>query len=772
MPDADEDLSMRRLPIVAWVSLALSLVLAEVGRAQGGGTPGPPGAEGARPTLRVGTLGAPLVLDGRLTEEAWASAPDSIARLTTIEPREGGEPAGRTVVKVLASRDEIAIGIRCDDPQPAGIVSRAKARDAVLDDEDHVLLVFDTFLDGRSGYVFAVNPAGARFDGLVVAQGEDINSAWDAIWEARTARDERGWSVEIRIPAKSLAFRKDHARWGFNVQRRIQRLQETSRWAGASRDFEITQTRRAGVLEQLPDFDLGAGLSVRPALVSRATKPAKFAKTDYESELSLDVTKTLGPNVLSAVTVNTDFAETEVDARQINLTRFPVFFPEKRSFFLSGSDIFEFGLGLDEETLLPFFSRRIGLFGVDSEDQVAVPIDAGAKVTGRVGGLQMGGLVVGTRPIEDLRLVEEDLVFNLPRTTMGAVRLRQNLFEESSVGMLATFGDQLGRHRSWSGGLDFTYRTSSFRDDQNFLVGAWGLLDDRQDLHGDKSAYGARIDYPNDPLDINLSSIRIGDGFDPSLAFVPRTGVHIWDLSTTITPRPWWPGVRELTQELNFTLYNRLDNSTWQSYALSARPFDVLFHSGDRFEFAIEPEGDRVPPDTAYSIADGVDIATGTYEWTRFTVGLRSAEKRRVRGYVLWESGDYYSGRLSTVEGGLAVRPFDFLTLEATGERSTGSVIGVLEGVSTDSLASLRIKENLVGLRLEINVSSDLQLVSVTQYDTQSRELGSNNRLRWTFRPQGDLFVVYNHNMARGLDNRWRFLSNQTPVKIQYTWRF
>jgi hypothetical protein len=271
---------------------------------------------------------------------------------------------------------------------------------------------------------------------------------------------------------------------------------------------------------------------------------------------------------------------------------------------------------------------------------------------------------------------------------------------------------------------------------------------------------------------ITMSTTRIGDGFDPSLGFVPRNGVQIWDLSSTISPRPWWPGVRELTQELNFTLFNRLDNSTWESYSLSARPFDLLFHSGERFEFAIEPEGDRVPPDTAYSIADNVDIATGSYEWTRYTVGLHSAEKRRVRGNVVWESGGYYSGRLSTVTAGLSVRPFDFLLLEGTGERSTGTVLGVVEGVGGDSLANLRIKEDLLSLRLEINVSSDLQFASVTQYDTESRELGSNNRLRWTFSPQGDLFVVYNHNALRAPDNSFHFRSNQVPIKIQYTWRF
>ncbi len=765
----------RQFSIAVWCAAVVILAL-RAARVGAQAEPAAPGAgDGERPTLRAGALSGPIVLDGRLDDVVWSDAPDSIAQLTMVEPREGGTPVARTTVKVLAGPNELMIGIRCDDPDPSKIAAPSKGRDAFIGediDEDHVLLVFDTFQDGRSGYVFAVNAAGARFDGLVIAQGEETNSAWDAIWEAKTTRDAGGWSVEFRIPAKSLGFKPGLTTWGFNVQRRVPRLQETSRWGGASRDYEVFQTSRAGVLSELPRFDQGAGLSIRPAVVGRATKPAKHLWTEYDGELSLDVTKTLGPNLLSSLTINTDFAETEVDARQINLTRFPAFFPEKRSFFLAGADIFEFGVGLDEETLLPFFTRRMGLFGVSEDEQVAIPIEAGAKLTGRVGDFGLGGLVVGTRRLNGLTLPEEDLILDIPRSTMGALRVTRNLFAESSVGMLATFGDQAGRDKSWSGGLDFTYRTSSFREDQNFGVGAWGLMNDREDLFGEKSAYGMRMDYPNDPVDIALSSIRIGDGFNPSLGFVPRTGVHIWDLSTTITPRPWWPGVRELTQELNFTLYNQLDNSTWSSYGISARPFDLLLQSGDRFEFEVKAEGDRVPPDTAYSIADGVDLPTGSYEWTRFTVGARSAEKRRVRGYVLWESGDYYNGDLSTIEAGLAVRPFGFLTLEVTGERSTGTVSGLVEVGEADSLASVEIEEELLGVRMEVNVSSDLQLSSVTQYDTQSREMGSNNRLRWTFHPQGDLFIVYNHNIERRLDNRWRFVSNQTPVKLQYTWRF
>src|SRR3990172_1051400 len=195
-----------------------------------------------RPTLHAGTLnGNGVRLDGVLSEPEWAAA-DSITNLVTIEPEEGGVPAGQTIVKVLGNSKEIIIGAICHDPDPAGIVSFSKARDAELENEDNLTIVLDTFLDGRTGYVFSVNPSGARFDALVSPQGGEVNSDWDAVWEASTLRDENGWSAEIRIPIHGIRFKRGLLSWGFNVQRRIQRLQETSRWSGVKRDYEISQT--------------------------------------------------------------------------------------------------------------------------------------------------------------------------------------------------------------------------------------------------------------------------------------------------------------------------------------------------------------------------------------------------------------------------------------------------------------------------------------------------------------------------------------------------
>ena len=393
-----------------------------------------------------------------------------------IAPVEGGDLVGLTRVQILANAEYLVVGIEARDPDPSGIVSTSKARDPHLRSEDYIKIVLDPFLDGRTGYIFALNPGGARYDALVARRGEGEDSEWDAVWEAATSRDSQGWSAEIRIPLQSLTFDGSLDRWGFNVERRIERLQEVSRWASPFRDAKIAQTVRAGYVTGLPTFDTGLGLTVRPALVVGTDKSGENEPWNETFEPSLDVFKRLGNNTTAMVTANTDFAETEVDTRRTNLTRFPLFFPEKRTFFLEGSDVFDFGVGLSNfrsSDIVPFFSRRIGLY-----EGEAVPLDVGTKISGKAGNTNFGGLVTRTGDVRGL----------VPATTMGAFRVRQNVLDESNVGVLATFGDPSGADRSYLVGADATYQTSRFRGSKNFITGAWAMVTDREGLSGNQTA--------------------------------------------------------------------------------------------------------------------------------------------------------------------------------------------------------------------------------------------------------------------------------------------
>lgn len=719
----------RRLTAPALVAAILGLGNPVQGLAQ----------DAAVPRLRAGgTAGETIRVDGVLDEAAWSTAQEADGFLQT-DPFEGAPPTFRTAVRALASRTELIIGVVCYDAQIEKIVSFSVQRDAALNSEDHIRVVLGPFRDGRSGYVFAVNPSGARYDALINLGAQGENPAWDGIWEAATTKSPDGWSAEIRIPIQTVSFKPGLREWHFNVQRQVQRLLETSRWAFPTRQHQVTQTSRAGLLTDLPEFALGRGFTVRPAVTVGGGLPAPAAAVEGEFQPSLDITKRLGSNVLTSLTVNTDFAETEVDTRRTNLTRFPLFFPEKRTFFLEGSDIFQVG-PLPNRDVIPFFSRRIGL--VNGRE---VPVIAGGKVNGRVANTNFGALVVGTG-------TESGVVDN--RAAMAVARVKRNLWRESSIGAIATFGDPLGRTGSWLGGLDFSYATTRFRGDQNLTIGFFVLAAGRDGLRTD-TAQAFKLDYPNDTWDLAFWYKRVGPDFDPSFGFVPRRGVQLWNQAMRRYWRPASGPIQEIMFAVRPFVATDLSN-TWESYNVQIQVINWLFRSGDRIQVHESPVGERLL--VPFEISPNVVIPAGSYTWRRHRLVLTTAEKRRFSTEVSWVFGDFYDGQLDEIAGALTWKPTPLYTVEFSGERN----VGRLEGGE--------FTQTLVATRLSINVSPDLSVASYAQYDTVSDSIGINTRLRWTFLPVADLFVVYNHNL-RSLVDRWQTESNQLLIKLQYAWR-
>ncbi len=692
------------------------------------------------PELSVGELAVGLKLDGRLDEAAWQKAP-VIDGLTQVEPVEGARAAFATRVRVLADRTQLVFGIECDDPEPDRIVSHSVARDVSLDGEDHVRLVLGTFQDGRTGYVFAVNPSEARYDAVVADRGEDEDARWDGIWEARCARGPGGWSCEIRLPVQTLAFRRGLDAWHFNVQRRVQRTLEVSRWASPNLNTKLPQTSRAGLLAGLPAFTQGLGLSITPYALGSLSRAEYGLDREFDADAGLDVAWRITPDLLATVTLNTDFADTEVDARRTNLTRFPQFFPEKRRFFLEGGDAFDFGLGLSEE-VRPFHSRRIGL--VSGRE---VPLLWGGKLVGRVAETSVGALVAHT----------DDAIGVAPDSTMGVVRVRQDVLSESSVGLIATSGDPLGRDDSWSAGTDFTYQTSELFGDQNFLAGVWGLGMDRDGAGDDRFAWGWKIDYPNDLWDIALIFREIGAGFDPSLGFVRRTDVRDYTAKAEFAPRPDSEIVRRHFHEASVRyVTDRADR--WESYRAVLTPLGLRFESGDSAEVGVRAEGERLDAD--FEIADGVVIPRGEYEWVRGEVQFDTAAKRWIRGDATYAFGPFYEGHLHTVELGMTLRPHPLWTL------------GLAAELNRADLPQGDFKEDVYLLQVDFNASSDLVVRSLLQYDTDSRLLGTNTRLQWTVTPEQEIACVINYNAVREDGLHKRSESDAVVVKAQHTFRF
>jgi hypothetical protein len=693
-----------------------------------------------RPRMAAAAIQGDLKLDGLLLEADWQRAPVN-DQFRTIVPEENGTPSNRTTVRVLTHPRYLAIGIECFDDTPGAIVNFSKLRDVDLENEDHIRIVIDPFLDGQSGIIFAVNASGARYDALVANRGESENEDWDAIWEAKAVIDSTGWTLEIRIPIQSIAFKKGLKQWGFNIERRIQRFQETIRWANIRRDQWFIQTSRAGLLTNLPDFTYGVGLNVRPSLIADLSREGS-EDSDLELDPSLEISQRLGPNIQSTLTFNTDFAETEVDTRQTNLTRFPLFFPEKRAFFLEGADIFEFGFGLGRD-IIPFFSRRIGLYQGNE-----VPVTAGGKINGRMGKTAFGALAMKTN---ELRLDED----YLGSAGMGVVRVKQNILKESSIGFIGTFGDPESRGQSWTSGVDFTYQTTSFQGNKNFLVGLSGMYANRADLAGDQTAFAFKADYPNDIWDIALTYLRIGDSFDPSLGFVPRKGIHSLRAGLTYAPRPSWKWLRQMRNQFFFSYVAGIAGD-WQSYRVFTAPINWRLESGDRVEVNWVPEGEQLTE--PFEISEGVVIPVGKYHYTRYRLEWALAAKRKLNGQLTWWFGTFFEGHLHELEASINWNPASILTFEFIGTHNIGRLpFGDFE-------------QSLAGLRIRFNASPDLQLNSFIQYDTDTNILGINARIHWIYHPQGEIFLVFNHNTINSMD-RWNLINDQILLKARYNFR-
>ncbi|MBD3413941.1 MAG: hypothetical protein GF421_05870 [Candidatus Aminicenantes bacterium] len=681
-------------------------------------------------------------LDGLMDESFWDKT-IPIGPLTMVEPQEGVSPSERTEVRVAASSDAIYFGITCYDSRPDKIVSYTMQRDARLRGEDHIKVVLDTFLNGRTGYIFAVNPNGARYDALIEREGEGENQQWDGIWEAAARLFEQGWSAEIYIPAKTLRFGTGLTQWGFNVERRIERLLETDRWASPNRNYRVSHISQGGRLTALPAFKQGMGLTVRPYVLASRSHDNSESSIKRNFEPGLDVMKNFGGNVTGLLSINTDFAETEVDTRRVNLTRFPLFFPEKRTFFLEGSDIFNFGLGMGfhhSRDIVPFFSRRIGLI-----EGHAVPLDLSVKATGSLGRFNFGVLDTVTRPVDGLA----------PRTNLFAARGFQNLWAESKLGFIVTAGDPLGGEQSWMTGLDFVYKTSRFQGDKNFLIGVWGLVNNREGSGSDCSAFGFEIDFPNDLWDIALTGKRIGEDFDPAMGFVPWKGIYKYNINIAYRPRPKLSWLRQIWYELFASMVTDLDGQPFQ-WRIFTAPINWHFESGDRVEFNLVPQMERLP--YSFELSPGVSVDEGKYQWMRYRLEYSSASKRRIRTKLTWWFGSFYDGHMNQCQGELAWRPSHRINLALEGEWNFGSV------------PSGDVDIRLVQSRINLFFSPNFQILSFFQYDNLTKSLGMNTRLRWTYRSLLDVFLVYNRNW---LDTERTLLPqlNQFFIKIQYSWR-
>jgi hypothetical protein len=690
-------------------------------------------------------------LDGSLTDDVWKQAVP-FSGFKMVFPNPGAEPTEKTEIRILYDRDNLYLGVYCYDSRPSLISANTMAHDAASDyhesNDDIVKVLLDPFLDKRSAYIFFINARGARSEGL--AFGESFSLDWDGIWDAKARIQPDGWSCEIKIPFKTISFKSELRSWGVNVERNIARKQETIRLSGTRKDSFFYNAMEAAPLEGIAGVKQGLGFTFRPyGTISALRDRTIVSDTDWQVNGGFDLYKNFTPNFVGAFSYNTDFAETEVDERQINLTRFPLYFPEKRTFFLEGSEIFNFGTtGGNEGSFIPFFSRRIGLFEGNQ-----VPIRFGTKVYGKLGDTSLAIMDVATKPFADAGLGSQNFV---------AGRIYQNVLEESKVGLIFTSGSPTGEKNSLLG-FDFNYKTSRFRGDRNFSVGGWYAYNWNTIASGHHQGFGLKVDYPNDLWDIVTTYNYYGDALDPGMGFITRPGTQAYSLSLSYQPRPeknTWVGklVRQFNYELWLSYYWDLAGNL-QTRRIWLAPLNISLESGDHFEFSIQPTRDVLPYD--FEIVDGVVLPKGPYNFTSFNLGFNSAGYRFYGIDVECSFGRFYSGTYSNVELNLALRFKGYVTLSLSSEFVRGN------------LPQGRFAENVYQFKADFFFSPDLGLMNYIQYDDVSKELGLNMRFRWQISPGNVIYLVYTKDWERRWDPMSRFvpLGERGVFKVQLSVR-
>lgn len=687
-------------------------------------------------------IAAPMVLDGVLDEAAWQQA-TPIGPLHQVDPDENRPATNATEIRIVYTADTLYFGIHCIEPR-GQIVATELRRDGDIFSDDHVVIALGPFFDHRNGFFFQVNPVGARGDGQITDNSRFLDQDWDGIWNAATRITEHGWDAEIEIPFKTLRFTPDAPFWELNVERQVKAFNETDRWATPLHNSWVSNFPDAGRLAGLTGLQQGLGLDVRPyASVGELSGTGQH-------DVGLDVFKNLTPNLNASVTFNTDFAQTEADTRQVNLTPFKLFFPEKRAFFLEGSGVFNVpglggGGGGGGPDLIPFFSRQIGIISTDDAAE-QVPILAGVKVTGRQGAYNIGLLDVQTRPAPGGFADAQNLL---------AARVSRNFFTQSQVGVIVTNGSPEGGRNSLVGG-DAKFATSTMFGDQNFNVDLFALRTS-DGTAGNDSAFGVRVNYPNDLWNVNVNWKQIGEDFLPALGFVNRTGIRKFNGGVAFQPRPSGSFIRQLFFELRPNYITDLHNQVLD-WRIFLAPLNLRTNEGEHVEFDVTPQFERlVEP---FEIADGVVLPPGDYRWTQTQVQLDTANKRWWQIHFNWGRGGFYNGSNRELRLGLTLKPSRYVSVDLRMNRND---IALVQG---------RFYAQVLSFGGNVNLSPNVSWSNLVQYDNQSRELGGQSRFHWILEPGRDLFIVLNRGWIRTPSGVFLPNFDSASAKLQYTVRF
>jgi hypothetical protein len=710
--------------------------------AQEGVEPGAPPSsvsanEGMRPNVPMVKVEEPPAIDGSLDDVVWQQAP-VLHRFVQVAPRPGEPASEATEIRLLYDRDFLYVGIRCYDREPERIIARQMIYDVELTTDDRVSMVLDPLFDQKNGYLFSVNPLGTRWDGLI-EPGLEFRQEWSGIWYADAKIDAEGWTAEVAIPFKTISFNPATDTWGFNVMRAIRRRNEVVRWASPTPDLNLIDMGTAGRLVGMRGMEQGLGLDVKPTMALSYTHDRDKDDDDREGHPALDLFYRVTPALTGSLTFNTDFSEAPVDEREVNLTRFPLFFPETRDFFLQDAGIFEFA-GI-EKNGRPFFSRNIGLRASGEP----VDIRAGGKLTGRVGRVGVGLLDIQQASYADV-----------DSQNLGVARLTYDLFEESFIGAIGTNGDPHSNEDNGVVGADLRLRTSDFRGwERSLSFDAWFLHSYSENASSDEASFGARLEYPNDRINYFLEFLEIQENFRPALGFVSREDIRRYEGKFRYRVRP--KGRIAIVDSEIRGLAITDTESDFESGEIAWDPLRVESELGDIVKLTYRRVREDLDED--FEISDGIILPPDRYGWNRFELALETTTARPVSLDAMVGWGDFFDGTRLKSEVTLEWRPSRHLFAALEYEQND---VRLDQGNFTTRLSRLR---------LDLMFTTALSWTTLVQYDSVSDAVGVNSRLFWEVEPGNEIFLILNQEYEANHDT-FRSRRTEATFKVEYTFRF
>ncbi len=677
-------------------------------------------------------------IDGQLDEPVWQEA-RRITNFTQRELNQGQPVTERTEVAAAYDDENLYFAVWCYDSEPDKIVAKRMKRDFDYGSEDNFEIIVDTYHDKRNGYLFITNPNGARFDALVQDNGQQFNRSWDGVWYVRTKVTNRGWFAEFVIPFSTLKFSTGREQiWGINFERNIRRKREQVLWQGWSRDSDLKQVARAGVLKGIEKVSSVSLVEFKPyglAGVERELDTGNTGVYNLGGDLNYLITPTLKLNL----TVNTDFAQVESDRLQVNLTRFSLFYPEKREFFLEGKNYFDFGLG---RSIQPFYSRRIGL----AEDRSTIPILGGVRLIGKEGKNTLGGMSIQTAAHD-----------SIPSTNYSVLRWRRDIWQQSTIGIIGVNKWEPGRVNSVYG-ADFLYSSSNFLGDKTFMFGGaltQSYTSDRENKTG--LAHRIFLDFPNDLIDFSAVWDRAGGDFNPEVGFLRRQNYQMIMMDLRVKPRPnFLPWIQKLVfKPFDFNYY--IDDTTHELQSLWSefRPLGFTTKSGEFFEANVQRRAENLTDD--FEIFEGIVIPKGEYWFTRYELQFETFDGRPVSAFLFYQWGDFYNGDRTEwfIRSTLQLNKHISLKLDYT-----QNYIHLPAG-------SFTINE--FGGRVDMAITPDLFGAIFGQWNDEDGVALINFRINWIPTPGTNFYFVIDQSVdTRG--KCWSFTN--TTVLSKLIWRF